>query len=198
MNMLLLILTHFIVSMSPAIAEEVKADTDDTPQVNVDKNANGVLPSYVNMDNANEKSKKFSWGTVFYSSVTREDDHKHASNNQTQLNIRYECNDAKSKNSNIQRFSFCGYAKSEIDTNARNLEISELKKMPEHKSKTEAQLIALYDKEYNDRIVDPLWNILDKSSNGKTSVEITVRQNAALYGTCEEKISNISIPVDCK
>lgn len=196
--MLLLALTHFIVSTFPAYADEVKADTTPAPQVNVDKNTSGVLPSYVNIDNANEKSKKFSWGTVYYSSVTREDDHKHASNNQTQLNVRYECNDGKSKNLNIKRFSFCGYAKSEVDINARNLEISELKKMPEHKGKTEAQLIAVYDKEYNDRIVDPVWNILDNSSNGKTSIEITIRQNAALYGSCEEKISNISIPVDCK
>lgn len=196
--MMITLITSLILFISTAKAEEVKADDSTLPNVLVDNNSNEVRPTYKNVDNTVEKSKEFSWGTVYYSSVTRDDDHDHSAKEQTHLNIRYVCKNAKSQNANVKRFAFCGYATSKEDIKARELLLSEMKKLPEHKGKTDAELNALYDQEYNNRIVDPVWNIHDKTVNGKVSVEITVRQNIARFGSCEEKISNLALNVDCK
>ncbi|MCC6138244.1 MAG: hypothetical protein IT287_06405 [Bdellovibrionaceae bacterium] len=180
-------------------AEEIKTEVPAVVAAIVaDKNANDVMPTYSNIDNTAEKSVTFPWGTVFYTSVTHDADHDHSGKPQTHLNIRYTCKSGSRKVIPPKRFEFCGYAKSEVDIKQRAFIIDELTKSPEHKGKTPAEINAIYDAEYNDRIVDPVWNILDKKQDNKTSIEITVRNKEGRFGSCEEKITHLSVPVDCK
>lgn len=203
--MIITLIASLILNNSFAKADEmkvaeqpIKAEVQSTPQdVELDKNLNNVIPSYSNIDGKDVK-KEFSWGTVFYTSITSPDEHDSSGNSQVHLNIRYACKNGTKKAFPPQRFGFCGYAKSEVDKKQRELIISELKKAPENKGKTDADLNAIYDAEYNDRIVDPAWNILEKKEGNKISLEITVRQKEARFGACEEKITSLPLAVDCK
>ncbi len=179
-------------------ANEIKAT--EAPEATVaveEKNANDVLPVYEQIDNKTEKAIQFSWGTVFYTSLTG-DDHGHANADQTHLNVRYTCKNGK-KSKGVQRYQFCGYAKSEENKKEKASILFEMKKAPENKGKTDAELLAIYDNEYNLRIVDPVKNISDVVADGKpSSVEITVRQKAGRHSACESKITTLTLPVDCQ
>lgn len=193
-----LIFSLFLGNVS-AKAEEIKTETSSSNlTAPSDKNANEVMPTYTNIDNKTEKSIDFSWGKVFYTSVTRDADHDHSGKPQTHLNLRYTCKSGGGKTIPTKRFEFCGYAKSELDLKQRELIIAELTKSPEHKGKTPEQIAKIYDSEYNDRIVDPVKNISEKKEGSKTSVTVTVRSKAGRFDVCEEKITTLSIPIDCK
>lgn len=180
------------VSANELVAAETAADV-----VADEKNAAEVVPSYTQIDNTVEKKIDFAWGSVYYTSLTQDDDHDHADKLQTHMNVRYVCKNG-GKKSTTQRFEFCGYAKSDVDTQQRTLLIAELKKYPENKGKNEEQLIALYESSHNDRIADPAKNISEIKTGNTVSVEITVRQKTARFGICEDKISKLILPVDCK
>lgn len=192
---MMIYILSFIVGM--VSAQELKAAEQEATTVSDDKNANEVRPTYTQIDNATEKSKEFSWGTLYYTSVTHDDDHDHSGKLQTHLNVRYVCKDG-GKKSAPQRFEFCGYAHSEVDTKQRELVIAEMRKAVEHKNKTTKELNALYDQEYNDRIVDPVKNMSEAKSGDSVSVNITVRNKEGRFGSCETKLTHLNVPISCK
>lgn len=193
----------FILSLFVAVssAEEVKAaQTEESYEDTIaieERNSDEVLPSYTQIDNPVEKAIPFSWGTVYYSSVTKDDDHDHSGELQTTLKLRYVCKGGKK--SKPERYSFCGYAKSEVDVKERAHLLYEMKKAPQYKGMTDAELAAAYDQKHNMRIVDPVKNISDVSTDGKpSSVDVTVLQKEGLLGSCEKKVTTLTLPVNCQ
>lgn len=194
MNIILTLISAIsIVSM----AESVSGGDHQNTITHNETNADQVLPTYTQVDNSTEKSIAFEWGTVYYTSVTNDNDHDHSGRAQTILNIRYSCKSSPTRRSTPQRLSFCGYANSRVDETARARIIAELRRS--NPGKTDAQLMAMYNAEYNDRVVDPVWNITEqRSSSGQRSLQISVRQNHGEFGSCENGTTQLPIPVSCQ
>lgn len=193
-------MSYFLIlqTLSSFVFADIVQANSDTPTISTSEiNTNSVLPSYTQIDNTNEKSISFSWGTVYYSSVTRDSDHDHSDKLQTTLNISYKCK-KETKKSAPQRFEFCGYAKSEVDKDQKARIISELAKSNEYKDIPRSKLEGVYNSQYNDRIVDPVWNIKEDSKGSKNTVVVTVLKNTGEFGSCEAKVTTLTIPTTCK
>ncbi len=185
----------FLVFLLNGVCAAETVDADSATVATAERNSNEVLPSYTQIDNATEKSVSFSWGTVFYTSTTNGEVHDHSNAPQTVLNVRYSCKNSPTRKSNPQRFQFCGYSVSQVDTQARTRILAELRRS--HPSKSDAALQVLYDAEYNDRIVDPVWSITDLKTGNQNSVQINVRENHGEFGSCENNVTALSLPVNC-
>ncbi|MCB9072749.1 MAG: hypothetical protein H6623_03940 [Bdellovibrionaceae bacterium] len=194
MKFLLALLTH--ITILPIYAQSKDLSLEQRQhQANNDK----VLPTYTQIDNSEEKTLPFSWGNLYYRSVTdnnEEDDH--SKKDMTQLTLRYTCKNKKQKPAKIKHFEFCGYAVSKVDTKQKQYILNELKKMNEHKKKTDAELEQLYNAEYNDRVVNPEWSIAEKKTANSIEIEISVRNKKAALGSCEDKVSLLKFPINCK
>lgn len=162
-----------------------------------DRNDQDVAPSISQVDNKDEKFLKFSWGTLFYKSVTKTVEEKTPNEPQTMLNMRYTCNDGTVKTLPPQQF--CGYATSVLDLPTMYKTMGELKLMPEHRGKTDKEFLELYHSQYNDLVADPALNISDKTSAYKTpTIEITVLSRQGEFGACEKKVTAIPFTILCR
>lgn len=184
-------------TLSLLVSAEAVSGIDQNTVTANEANSEQVLPSYTQIDNSTEKAIRFSWGTLYYTSVTNDNDHDHSGRAQTVMNVRYSCKNNPTRKSTPQRLSFCGYAVSRVDDNQRARIITELRR--QYPNKSDAQLQALYNTEYNDRIVDPAWNISEqRNTNGQRVIQISVRQRHGEFGSCENNITQQPINISCE
>jgi hypothetical protein len=198
LKILFIALSFYQVAIAKDEAKQELPDTSPVVSIKTDLNEAGIAPVYNQVDNSSEKTLTFSWGKLYYTSVTANDDHNRSTSPQTTLQLRYECKNSKRKptTETSKKMEFCGYAKSEVDKTQKAFLIKEMRQEPDNKKKTDAEMEALYNAEFNSRIAFPDKNIMESKKG--TAIEVLVREQAHPTGECEDKVTTLTFPIDCK